>query len=234
MRPERNSRRLFGITRAKGKMFEFSLPEDMHITVPASDEPEALLLLTMGTLGDAAAHISESDQLNEHLPQTLVTELGFSASFFDAFIASKFSEKISQDALLLAASSYYIVKRPGSSLVLAQRLEQREDEPPVEKLLRWLLQAKWRNYPTIEHPYFGSILGDVAKLVAYHFYDGSVLPEIATLLNNLRLRAYAGAEARDLFMVDVISAIIRMRLAASAWVTLPEFSGVVICVEFTV
>lgn len=207
-------------------MYEFGLPEHLHIKVPDNDEPDALFLLTMGTLGDAAAYMSEVALPYEPQPPLLVTDLGFAASFFDAFLAAKFSERLSWDTLLLASSAYYLVKRPGSSLVLAQRLNQQQNEPPTEQLLRWLLQAKWSEFPKISHPYFGTTLEDIAKLLATHFYDGSGLEELASALVSFRQRAYSGAEPRDLFWADVITAIIRMRLSASAWVTLPMFSGI--------
>jgi len=226
MRPEYNSRRLFGITRAKGKMYELGLPEESHLAVPEIDDPEALLLLTVGTLGDAAADLCEAEYSNSPLPVNTVDELNFSASFFDAFLASKFSEEMSDDVLLLAASAYYLARRPGSSLVLARRLKTLVDEAPVDELLRWVLQAQWSRYPTPKHPYFGEILASVAKHLAFHFYDGSGVEKLKIELTNLRELAYAGAGPRDLLFVDIITAIIRMRLATSAWTTLPSFTQI--------
>lgn len=59
MKPEINSRRLFGITRSKGKMYEFGLPESMHLDLPERTDPNQLILLTVGTLGDVAADVCE-------------------------------------------------------------------------------------------------------------------------------------------------------------------------------
>ncbi len=226
MRPESNSRRLFGITRSKGKMYELGLPEDSHIAVPANSEPQELFLLTVGTLGDVAATLSDSDNVDLPLTSQTVDELGFSASFFDAFLESRFSRSISRDTALLAASAYYLARRPGSSLVLARRLDESEEDSPVDKLLHWTLLARWRKYPADDHPIFGDALGEVAKLLAFHFHDGSGLTALTSELDALRRRAYAAASARDLLFIDIITAIIRMRLAASAWTTLPVFTGI--------
>ena len=76
-------------------------------------------------------------------------------------------------------------------------------------------------------PFFGKALQNVAKLLAFHFYDGSGLTELTTELDALRRRAYAGGSARDLLFIDIIAAIIRMRVAASAWTTLPGFTGII-------
>lgn len=225
MKPEFNSRRLFGITRSKGKMYELGLPEALHIAVPVNSEPQELFVLTVGTLGDVAATLSDAENVDVPLPSVTVEELGFSASFFDAFLESRFSEEISRDTALLAASAYYLARRPGSSLVLARQLDVLAGDPPVDKLLHWTLLAQWANYPVDVHPFFGAALGNVARLLAFHFHDGSGLMELTSALNALRRRAYEGASARDLLFIDIIAAIVRMRVAASAWTTLPGFTG---------
>jgi hypothetical protein len=177
MRPEFNSRRLFGITRSKGKMYELGLSEALHIAVPPKSEPQELFLLTVGTLGDVAAILSDAVNVNVPLPPSTMEEMGFSASFFDAFLESRFSESITRDTALLASSAYYLAHRPGSSLVLARRIHVNAADEPVDKLLHWVLLARWSEFPGDIHPYFGTALQDVAKLLAFHFYDGSGLTE---------------------------------------------------------
>lgn len=226
MKPEFNSRRLFGITRSKGKMYELGLPEALHIAVSANSEPQELFILTVGTLGDVAATLSHAESVDVPLPPTTVEELGFSASFFDAFPESRFSAEISRDTALLAASAYYLARRPESSLVLARQLDVLAGGPPVDKLLHWTLLARWAHYPADVHPFFGSALGNVARLLTSYFHDGSGLMELTSELNALRGRAYEGASARDLLFIDIIAAIVRMRLAASAWTTLPGFTDI--------
>ncbi len=226
MRPEAASRRLFGITRAKGKMYEFALPEAQHIAVPSGTEPESLFPLTVGTLGDVAAMVNEVEPPDQPLPLETAEEIGFSASFFDAFLASGFSKNLANDVMLLAASAYYLARRPGSSLVLARRLPETGDAGAVDALLRWLLQANWNSYPELSHPIFGSALGEVARLLAYHFHDGSNGDELAAALLSLRRRAYAAASGRDLLLIDIASAVVRLRLSASAWNTLPQFTQI--------
>ncbi len=50
MRPERNSKRLLAITRAKAKMYEYDIPEGYHIRI--DEDPSILFDLTIGVLGD--------------------------------------------------------------------------------------------------------------------------------------------------------------------------------------
>lgn len=228
MKPESNSRRLFGITRSKGKMYELGLPENLHIAVPTNSEPEELFVLTVGTVGDVAATLNDAENVEVQLPPTTVEEMGFSASFFDAFLESKFSEGIARDSALLAASAYYLARRPGSSLVVARKIDQRVGEAPVDNLLHRTLLAQWNNFPDDTHPIFGTALGKVAKLLAYHFQEGARLTELTSVLLTLRRLAYNGASARDLLFIDIIVAVIRMRVVASAWTALPRFTGITI------
>jgi hypothetical protein len=224
MKPEFNSRRLFGITRSKGKMYELGLPERFHLELPQGSKPDELFLLTIGTLGDVAAAVNEL-AASEFL-ESLYDDLGFSASFFDAFLESKFSTDVERDTTLLAASAYYLARRPGSSLVLARQLDAVDEEAPVDRLLRWILLARWSDYPEESDRFYGNALSEIARLVASHFRNGSGLSDLIPMLTALRRRAYDGASARDLLFVDIIAAVVRMRMAASAWTTLPRFTGI--------
>ena len=102
MRPESNSRRLFGITRSKGKMYELGIPVESHIAVPEGSNPEELFLLAVGTLGDTAAEVSDSEDAGHQFEADTLGDLRFSASFFDAFLASRFLPKLNRPVALLA------------------------------------------------------------------------------------------------------------------------------------
>lgn len=226
MKPEASSRRVFGITRAKGKMFEFGLPESQHLEVPAGIEPESLFLLTVGTIGDVASSINDLASPDLPAPPGVAEDIEFTASFFDAFLASGFSRNLEHEVMLLAASAYYLARRPGSSLVLARRLSQAGSVDAVEKLLQWVLQARWNTNPSLYHAMYGNILSNVARLLTSHFHDGSNSEAIDAELVSLRKTAYTNASARDLLFIDVISAVVRLRLATSAWKTLPIFTQI--------
>ena len=226
MKPEFNSKRLFGITRSKGKMYELGLPEDSHISIPEKSDPQELFMLTIGTLGDVAAILSNSENIEVPLAPNLVEDLSFSASFFDAFLESRLAEKMDRDVMLLASSAYYLNRRPGSSLILARNLQAIEGISPVEKLLHWILLAEWNQYPNCTHALFGESLTSIGELVALHFYNGSSLLALNAAIASLRHQAYESASARDLLFIDVIAATARIRTSASAWVTLPKFSGI--------
>lgn len=98
MKPEANSRHIFGITRAKGKMYEFGLPEESHIAIPEGSVPEQLLMLTIGILGDASVNHVDSDQPLEGVVGD--SDLQFAASFFDALLASKLAAPLRYELVL--------------------------------------------------------------------------------------------------------------------------------------
>ncbi|WP_185641212.1 DEAD/DEAH box helicase [Burkholderia ubonensis] len=225
MKPEINSRRLFGITRSKGKMYEFGLPESMHLDLPERTDPNQLILLTVGTLGDVAADVCEGALPAIDAQGSNFDDLDFSASYLDALLESKYSDSIRSDILLLASAAYYIARRPGSSLVLARSLGNELEIEPLTLMSRWVLRGQWDTFPFVNHPFLGRELNNIAESLAYHFYNGSHREDLEESLATLRRLAYDAATAHELLHVDLLAAVVRLRLASSVWTTLPSFTG---------
>lgn len=224
MRPEANSRRYLGITRSKGKMYELGLPEESHIAVPQDVEPEALFPLSIGTLMDAAVGLNDAAEDPPAISDELRAELGFSASFFDAYLESRFNDGVSHEVSLFASASYFLGQRPGSSLVLARRLNL-EGLNAIEQAAIWALRAEWHKAPGLAaHPSGGLVPGLVQQLNA-HFIEGDSTDAVVTLLTQLRAWAYANGTAREVVLAEVTAAVVKMRLASSSWKLLPAFSG---------
>lgn len=227
MKPEFNSKRLFGITRSKGKMYELDVPEHLHISITEQSNPEELLILTIGILGDAAAYIC--DNIKTKLSEDLLNNLLFSASYFDAFIESKLNSNIDYDLILIAASTYYLAGRPGSSLVMARKLSEYVPdytESSLQKFLKWLLQSNWKNYVHHDNEYYCTHTNKISELLAFHFYNGENVSSIIEELKKLRNKIYNNGSSVELLYTDIIVAIVKLRLAYSSWNTLPEFSNI--------
>ena len=220
-----NSRRLFGITRSKGKMYEFGLDESQHLRVPEGSDPLQLFVMTIATLGDVTGVLAELPHPLTPLPPESQAELNFCASFFDAVLDSGFAQGLERTTLLLASAAYYVARRPGSSLVLARRLVPKEGGNKVEHFLQWLLKADWRTYWTLDDERYGPLLTSLSFAIASHFADGSRLEEIDQLLKQLRNMVYKTGSPEEVLYADVALSVCRMKLAASAWVTLPSYSG---------
>ena len=224
MKPEINSRRYFGITRSKGKMYELGLPEESHIAVPAGVEPGALFPLSIGTLVDASAALNDAADVQCGLAEDLRDDVGFAASFFDAYLSSRFDTDVSREVTLLASASYFLGQRPGSSLVLARRL-QAESANAIEHLTVWALQADWRHPPNLAAHWLTELLYELSVRLMGHFNDGTPPEQVIELLSELRHLTYAGGTSREVVLAEVASAVVKLRLAGSAWTLLPGFSG---------
>ncbi|MCG7988309.1 MAG: DEAD/DEAH box helicase [Candidatus Thiodiazotropha weberae] len=221
MKPENNSRRLYGIARSKGKMYEFGLPEQNHIAIPQDQSPEELLILTVGTLGDSAAQVLDALVGNQ---EELDGDIRFSASFFDALFSSRLANQIDRYLLLLASAAYLLEGRPGSSLVMARMLEENDEDSSLLIVLRWLLLGDWSHYYTDLAGTFGPTLCALSKTVASHFVDGSGTDELEALSTRLRTEIYRGGDDEEVLLGDLICAIAIKRIRASAWSNLPGYS----------
>lgn len=224
MKPEFNSRRYFGITRSKGKMYELGLSEEFHIAVPDGVDSAALFPLSIGTLMDASAALNDAADIQAGLAEDLRDDIGFAASFFDAYLSSRFDTDVSQEVTLLASASYFLGQRPGSSLVLARRL-QAEAANAIEHLTVWALQADWREPPNLAAHWLSEMLYELSFHLMGHFNEGMSPNPVVELLSELRRLTYASGTSREVVLAEVASAVVRLRLAGSAWSLLPEFSG---------
>ena len=224
MKPEFNSRRYFGITRSKGKMYELGLPEESHIAVPEGVEPAALFPLSIGTLVDASAALNDAADVQGGLADDMRDDIGFAASFFDAYLGSRFDTEVSREVTLLASASYFLGQRPGSSLVLARRL-QVEGANAIEHLTIWALQADWHNPPNLAAHWLTGLLYKLSFHMMGHFNGGAPPEPVVGLLSELRRLTYASGTSREVVLAEVASAVVKLRLAGSAWTLLPGFSG---------
>lgn len=225
MRPEQQSKLLLGVTRAKAKMLEYSVPEEHHIKI--KQDPAKLFTLSIGLLGDLAAAINREESDPDSLAE-LKTNLLFSARFFDSYLQSKLNETLDPYLVLLGSASYYLCDLPGSASVLAKRIDgdcPDLDGDGLEGLLLWLLKARLRNNNAkAEEPYREYIAG-ISSGISQFFSDGKGEEALLDFANNLRKAVYNIGSPRQLLFGDVISAVLRKRLENSTWKALPSYSG---------
>lgn len=219
MKPEAESRRVFAITRAKGKMYEFGVDEAEHLRIPANVTPEELLLLTVGIVGDVAASLNDGTEGKVRE----ATDVQFAASFFDALLTSTLHEGITDELQLLASAAYYLADRPGSSVVIARRIVSSAESSGPERFVRWLLLANWDTKLDLEDGPFTDEIHALVRLLVDYFYNGGSIEAISTATASLRSSAYLFANGWDLLQIDIAAAVVTMRLRASSWSNLPNF-----------
>jgi len=224
MKPERDSFQLLGVTRSKAKMYEYSVPSEHHINI--TQNPAYLFRLTIGILGDVSALIN-SDGRNETLIDEHRERLQFSAQFFDSYLNSRLDSENSYYLLLLGAASYYLCELPGSSLVLAERLDS---ECPnlegefLENLLTWLVRGNFSQPLSISHFEYGELINSISQQLVNYFSHGANVDNLLETSKRLRDEVYRFGSPRSLLFADVSIALIEKRLENSARYALPLYS----------
>lgn len=226
MRPDRKSNRLLGVTRSKAKMIEYHVPEEYQ-EIDLSLHPNKLFTISIGLLGDLAAAINREEPDPDSLSD-LKTNLLFSARFFDSYLQSKLNETLDPYLVLLGSASYYLCDLPGSSSVLAKRIDgdcPDLDGDGLEDLLLWLLQADLGTYFDGAEGPFGGLIDGISKWILQFFEDGNGEENLLDLATKLRDAVYEFGTPRQLLFGDVIAAVLRKKLENSAWKALPSYSG---------
>lgn len=226
MRPDRKSNRLLGVTRSKAKMIEYHVPEEYQ-EIDLSLHPNKLFTISIGLLGDLAAAINRKELDPAPLAE-LKNNLLFSARFFDSYLESKLNETLDPYLVLLGSASYYLCDLPGSSSVLAKRIDSGcpdLDGDGLEDLLLWLLQADFGTYFDGTEEPFGGFIDEISKWILQFFKDGNGEENLLDLVTKLRDAIYEFGTPRQLLFGDVIAAVLRKKLENSAWKALPSYSG---------
>lgn len=228
MRPERSSRRLSGITQSKAKMYEYNVPAEHHIQIPPGDDPARLFVLTIGLLGDLAAHTNRNGADVRDVDE-LRDNVRFSARFLDAYLESRLNQELDPYLLLMGSAAYYLCDLPGSSEVLAKRFPV-DDCPDLgcrgleSLLLRLLKRDVDAEREDINGPYL-----DYSQALSGAFTEycrnGTGADQLLQAASQLRSVAYENGSPRELLFADVICAIVRRRYENSSWYCLPRYSG---------
>ncbi|MBU1043883.1 MAG: DEAD/DEAH box helicase [Candidatus Omnitrophica bacterium] len=219
MKPDQRSKTFLAITRSKGKMYEYAIPERDHIAI--SIDPSKLLVLSIGILGDVAANRShETTNLPLVSPQ-------FSASFFDSYIQSKLNVDLDQYLRLMGSAAYYLSDLPGSSKVLANLIVNNTldlDCSGLENLLTWLLQGKYSNVVPVTEDLYRDPINDISELMTKFSKTGSQDEDLIRACDGLHQKIYKNGSPRELLFSDAIGAVVKKKLQNSVWRALPSYS----------
>ncbi|MCZ2897032.1 DEAD/DEAH box helicase [Burkholderia thailandensis] len=231
MKPEANSMRLFGITQAKARMYEYGVRLDEHIVIPAGTHPEDLFALAIGILGDEAAAICDQchqrgtvlGTRNESDQQAL----RFAASFFYAYVESKFDAELDEELLTLAAATFYLAETPGSSLVVSNLLSERFLPPldPFTSVLRRALINRWNTDEIPPDTRFSNLLSTTLRAASDLLSrDGSDERILLRHCDALRKAVYRNGAARDIAFADLFVAVTLRKASNSSRLNLPRYS----------
>lgn len=225
MKPRERSHTLLGVTRAKGKMFEYSVPVEEHIAIPRN--PSVLFPLSIGLLGDVAADLNRRNANAEILKEN-IRELRFSALFFDSYIQSRLNQEIDQYLLLLGSAAYYLCDMAGSSHVLLSRVRQHDvalQTQGVGTLLHWILKSNYTENPELTHDDCSRELETLKNSARSFFVGQGPDTDLERHIATLREKIYLIGSPRELLLTDIICAVLRIKVSNSSRKLLPQFSG---------
>lgn len=230
MKLEYQSRNLLAATKSKAKLNEFLIPQEFHF--PQPDALQDLLILSIGILGQLSAkELNTSiswDDANDDEVDSLKRQLVLVAEYFDALDSSGVEKEISEYLTLLGAAAYYLAEMPGSSTVLAKHLDPQKTyeftASYIENAIIYVLQGEYleRSYVFCDY----SIVNNVVN--AYCDYlnqivDSSAVVDFCEIASS---EIYEFGTDRELFLGDILIAIVHRKIRNSAINCLPVFTGV--------
>ena len=229
MKLEHQSRNLLAATKSKAKLNEFLIPEEFHF--PQKDALQDLLILSIGILGQLSAlelktPISWEVSIDSEI-DALKRQLVHVAEYFDALDMTGVENEISDYLTLLGAAAYYLADMPGSATVLAKRLntQQRYEftVSTVEGPLVYMLKGEFsdRNYIQCDYPIVNNIVNAFCDYLD-QIVDAS---SVVDFCHVARLEIYEFGSDRELFLGDILIAIINRKIRNSAINCLPFFTG---------
>ena len=211
--------------RAKAKMYEYGVPENLHIEV--EDQANDLILLCIGIVGDIANEIWNMEQAPIILPKEKEEELYFVSRFFDSYFQSKMSIEMNPYYILMGAVTYYFCNMNGSSKVMMSIMPDLSDfefsASGLENVIMWMLDnnhkfdvgkidGKYRNY--------------IVQLVDYYnmFFDCKN-PNNSNF-DDFRSYVYKLGNDREILFTDIILAILKKKIYNSCINLMPLYSGI--------
>ncbi|PMG42726.1 DEAD/DEAH box helicase [Shewanella sp. 10N.286.52.B9] len=232
MKLERSSKIYLSITKSKAKMYEFGVEEEHHINLTI--EPQKLLLLTIGILGDLSAieasHLAQDDNDEEYL--ALKSQLIDVSQYFDSLNNSRLESSLSNYLNLLGSASYYLADMPGSSLVLIKAVDYDIDiltPSYIEGILIWLLKGNLEhNWYVIQNCDFEKELEYFTSSIINCFKQEVPFTQLDDAIKKLRKAVYEGGNDRELLLVDILAAIAKRKLEYSSLICLPKYTGLTV------
>jgi len=232
MKLERSSKVYLAITKSKAKMYEFGVDEEHHIKLTI--EPQKLLLLTIGILGDLSAmeaSDSAQDENNEEY-LALKSQLIDVSQYFDSLKNSRLESSLSGYLNLLGSASYYLADMPGSSLVLIKAVDYNIDRLTpsyIEGILIWLLKGNLdHTWYVIQNCNFEKELEYFTSSITNCFKQEVPFSQLDDAIKKLRKAVYEGGNDRELLLVDILSAIAKRKLEYSSLICLPKYTGLTV------
>ena len=206
--------------RAKAKMYEYHIPNELHGEV--EKQVNQLIISAISIIGDFSEAVIESFGGKEFDYTEYQYNLQFAAKFFDGYIDSKLYLGDEDYYLLLGAIVYYLCDQNGSSMVLASRISENIDLK-INGFDYIILQIL-RGDKNLEYSGKYKIVLDIVMELNLFMKKG-VFNKYNKLIEFRKLIYEVGSD-REVLFVDALMAIIYLKLEHSAYRMMPQYTAV--------
>lgn len=223
---ESNSRYLLKKTRAKAKMYEYHIPESLHIDV--EENISDLLLIAIGAIGNISADIVRNKKIDILSVEKSMKDLEFSSKFFDSFLNSKIDDGSRDYYYLLGAIAYYLCDRIGSAKVMASQIDIEHLDLETNTIDFILSNVLNDSFLIEEEKVFESKYADeLTKIIRIlnEFHRTQNISDIS-YIDEIRACVYESGTPLELLLIDALLAIILVKLNYSALNLMPEYSNI--------
>ncbi len=224
MKPRENSKNLLGVTRSKAKMYEYSVPEDHHIKI--TRDPSHLFPISFALLGDVAADLCRPNADQETLKNN-ITELAFSALFFDSYTQTYLNDELDEYLSLLAAAAYYLCDLPGSTTAILNRMPEISNDNysgELERFLFWLLKSDFEVGFEFGDTICKKEFSQLKDLIRDYFTGKTSWQNVLNFVPTIRSKIYDIGSPRDLLLTDISLAVLLLKIRNSTRTLLPQYT----------
>lgn len=216
---EGKSQYLLKKVRAKAKMYEYHIPEELHGTT--EKEVVRLLILAVATIGDFSNEVVDNYSDGKIDYKNYQNNLRFSSKFFDAYLDANLCSGDPDYYLLLGAIVYYLCDYNGSSKVLASRIENVDLKiNGIDSVIKQILLGEKQIFYNGKY----QILDKIIKRYNAFLELGAIFN--FSLLKQLKRLIYGDGSDRELLFADALIAIIFLKIKHSSYRLMPEYTGV--------
>lgn len=211
--------------RAKAKMYEYRVPESIHVDV--EKQANDLIFLCIGIVGDIASKISDITITPIEISDERKDELYFAARFFDSYFQSKLGEQMNPYYVLMGAVTYYFCDMNGSSKVMMGYLTNLHNfqfsAGGLENIVMWLLDNNYKiDINNIDKKY--RIIID--NIIDYHDKFFSCENPVEIDFNSIKSYLYHVGSDREILFIEIILAILKKKTYNSCIKLMPLFSEI--------
>lgn len=203
-------------------MYEFGVPEELHLRISEGLDLDRQFPLAIGTVGDFAAEIVNS-HLDTGKTATPLDEVQFAVQVLLAVADAKMASTAAPLVRLIAASTLFIANSPGRAAALCKQIKFDDSQDhPLENCLLKALGKPWQRHIVDEKA--PPLASAVLSALHSHYAGLTSTATLRPLIQSLRRWTYDSGSPRELLLGDLLSAVAVQRIRHSARTCLPTYT----------